>query len=252
MLRRVVPTVVVVGVAVALFLATRPGPAGRADPLPQASPTAAPASSGVELFLRDCAWCHGSQGLGTSRGPTLVGQGAAGAHFWLSTGRMPIPTPETNPRRKPSPYTPRQIRDLVDVVASFGPGPPIPTVVPAAGSLSEGATLYEDNCAACHGSTGAGGALTSGLEAPSLSESTPAQVAEAIRIGPGTMPVFGPEVLSDDDVNSIARYVDYLRHPQDRGGAPLGHLGPIPEGFVAWAIGLLGIVLVVRWIGEAR
>ena len=48
---------------------------------------------------------------------------------------------------------------------------------------------------------------------------------------------------------SIVRYVEYLRDPEDRGGLGLGHLGPIPEGFVAWVIGLGLIVIGIRWIG---
>ena len=52
--------------------------------------------------------------------------------------------------------------------------------------------------------------------------------------------------------SSIVRYVEYLQHPRDRGGQNLGHLGPIPEGFIAWAVGLLALVLVVRWIGTTR
>ena len=49
---------------------------------------------------------------------------------------------------------------------------------------------------------------------------------------------------------AIARYVQTLRSPEDRGGNGLGHLGPIPEGLVAWLVGLLAILVVVRWIGE--
>jgi ubiquinol-cytochrome c reductase cytochrome c subunit len=75
------------------------------------------------------------------------------------------------------------------------------------------------------------------------------QTAEAIRIGPGAMPVFGPETLDDTQVASVVRYVEYLRQPEDRGGFGLGHLGPIPEGFVAWVIGLGAMLMAVRWIG---
>jgi ubiquinol-cytochrome c reductase cytochrome c subunit len=65
------------------------------------------------------------------------------------------------------------------------------------------------------------------------------------------MPKFGPDTLSDEQVDSIARYVEYLRDPDDRGGNDLGHFGPIPEGFAAWAIGLLALVLAIRWIGTS-
>jgi quinol---cytochrome-c reductase cytochrome c subunit len=247
----------VVTAGVALFLSVRPpaavgsGHAQIASPVP--SPGSTPTSGpGRDLFLRDCAWCHGAQGEGTNRGPPLVGVGAADADFWLSTGRMPIPEPEQDPRRQPPHYPPAMIRALVEYVAALGPGPPIPQVDVASASLPGGAILYRDNCAACHGATGAGGALTSGLDAPPLGQSTPVQVAEAIRLGPGTMPAFGPEAIDDARVDAIARYVQDIRRPEDRGGNGLGHLGPIPEGMVAWLVGLLAIVLVTRWIGTSE
>ena len=51
------------------------------------------------------------------------------------------------------------------------------------------------------------------------------------------MPVFDPR-LSDQQVSAIATYVQYLHHPDDRGGLGLGHLGPVPEGFVGWVVGM--------------
>ena len=60
------------------------------------------------------------------------------------------------------------------------------------------------------------------------------------------------DLLNDHEVDSIVRYVMYLQRPTDRGGQNLGHLGPIPEGFVAWMIGLLSLLLVIRWIGATR
>jgi ubiquinol-cytochrome c reductase cytochrome c subunit len=185
-----------------------------------------------------------------------VGVGAASADFMLSTGRMPIAEPEEQPGPAEVPYSQRELQELVSFVASLGIGPPIPEVDMAQGDLAEGAVLYEDNCAACHGSIGAGGALTNGLIAPPLGDSTPVQVAEAIRLGgaglrSGNMPKFGPDTLSDEQVDSVARYVEYLRDPDDRGGQDLGHFGPIPEGFAAWAIGLLALVLAIRWIGTS-
>ena len=52
------------------------------------------------------------------------------------------------------------------------------------------------------------------------------------------MPVFGAQTLSDQQVSDVAAYVQYLHHPDDRGGLGLGHLGPIPEGFVGWVVGM--------------
>jgi ubiquinol-cytochrome c reductase cytochrome c subunit len=74
-------------------------------------------------------------------------------------------------------------------------------------------------------------------------------VAEAIRVGPGTMPVFSEKTLSADDVDAIAAYVQYLRRPSDPGGIAAGHIGPVTEGAVGWLIGFGLLLGVCRWIG---
>jgi quinol---cytochrome-c reductase cytochrome c subunit len=212
-----------------------------------ASPLAA---RGHELFLTSCSSCHGADGGGTADGPSLVGVGAAGANFQLTTGRMPLANPSAQPVRKPPAFGPDDIDALVAYVASLGPGPAIPTVDINAGDLSEGGTLFRLNCAACHSSTGIGGALSSGQDAPSLHAATPTQIGEAMRTGPGQMPVFGPGTFSTQQVNSIARYVEYLHHPADPGGLSLGRIGPIPEGMVALLVGLPLLLFVCGRIEE--
>jgi ubiquinol-cytochrome c reductase cytochrome c subunit len=222
-------------------------------PLGRESRTAAAQTSpadGRVLYMRDCAFCHGPRGEGTQGIPPLAGTGAASTDFYLTTGRMPVASRDIAEAERRDPvYTPPEIERIVSYVASLSPGPPIPVVDPSGGDLGRGADLYLRNCAACHSATGIGAALTSGLVAPSVLSSTPTQVAEAMQIGPGTMPVLSPP-LDTDDVDSIARYVTYLQGPQDPGGNPLGHIGPIAEGFVGLAFGLGLILLVTRWIGE--
>jgi ubiquinol-cytochrome c reductase cytochrome c subunit len=162
---------------------------------------------------------------------------------------MPTDDPDHQTRRKPPAYTPEQIDQLVAYIASLGDGPPIPDVDPADGDLAEGQQLYTANCASCHNSAGSGGALGQAIYAPSVTEATPTQVAAAVRIGPGEMPVFGSSALDDDQLASVLRYVEYLKDPQDPGGAPLGRVGPVPEGFVAWVFGIGAVLLIVRWLG---
>jgi ubiquinol-cytochrome c reductase cytochrome c subunit len=118
--------------------------------------------AGRELFQVACSSCHGLDGEGTGRGPTLVGVGAASADFYLSSGRMPLDRSDVQSQRKDPAYTPREIRQLVGYVASLGPGPAIPEVDPEAGELVEGYELYSNNCASCHSAAGAGGALGPG------------------------------------------------------------------------------------------
>ena len=234
--------------AAAVTMATATGAGAQAQP----PPTRAPASeirNGRDLFQVACSSCHGIEGEGTRKGPTLIGVGAAAADFYLTTGRMPLDNPDEQAQRKRPAYSVLQIRQLVAYVASLGPGPPVPAVAWETGDLARGNQLYANNCASCHSSAGAGGALGHAVYAPRLGQATPTQVAEAVRIGPGPMPVFGRDVFSDDELAAIVRYVQYLRDPADPGGLGLGHLGPIPEGFVAWVVGLGLIVVAIRWIG---
>jgi ubiquinol-cytochrome c reductase cytochrome c subunit len=64
------------------------------------------------------------------------------------------------------------------------------------------------------------------------------------------MPAFSAATISNDDLDSIAAYVLFLRHPEDRGGLGLWHLGPFAEGLVAWALGMVLLILGLNWIGE--
>lgn len=225
-----------------------------------------------QLYLSDCGVCHGADGLGTDRGPTLFGVGRASVDYELSTGRMPLvavgradskpgtplqPLPNTAPgdpdlvpRRHEPAYPPETIAALVDYVATAvdGGGPDIPRAAIHPADLAEGGQLFRLQCAACHAWAGDGGALVR-RQAPTLHESTPTQIAEAIRVGPGVMPAFGDAALTDEQLASVVAYVRYLDHPRDRGGQPLWHLGPFAEGAVA-LVALAGLLLFVRWIGE--
>jgi len=219
-------------------------------PPPPPPPPAAGEALGAQLYLRDCAWCHGNSIEGTARGPSLVGTGEAANHFYLTTGRMPIADPADLIRRRPPIYSPEEITAVVDHVVRLGGGPPSPTVNPQAGELGPGGELYRLHCGPCHGATGAGFPLLSGRNSPALWHATAREVAESIRIGPGGMPVFSPQTLSDQEVNAIVRYVLYLQDPVDRGGYHLFRVGPLTEGMVAWLVGIVLLLCAARLLGE--
>jgi ubiquinol-cytochrome c reductase cytochrome c subunit len=50
-------------------------------------------------------------------------------------------------------------------------------------------------------------------------------------------------------LNNLVRYVEYLRDPDDPGGAAIGRTGPVPEGFVALTLGIGMLLASVAWIG---
>ncbi len=219
---------------------------------------------GRHLYLRDCAFCHGTDGRGTARGPSVVDgtNGSALTDFMLRTGRMPIDAPRDETTHGDPVYEEDEIRALVSYTqtAFRTTGPDIPRVDPAGGDLSMGQQLYQQHCSACHATTGIGGAMltqrgretlggTTGIIIPGIEEATALEIAEATRTGPGTMPVFGPSVISDEDLDSLVRYTLYLKNPRDVGGAPLGHVGPVVEGLVGWLVGLGVLLIFIRWIG---
>jgi ubiquinol-cytochrome c reductase cytochrome c subunit len=214
-----------------------------------------PSARGKELFITGCSSCHGTRGEGVTtpdgqvRGPSIVDAGEADAYFQLSTGRMPLGDSGDIPIRKRPAYSTDDITALVAYVGSLGNGPRLPTVDIANADLALGGEQYLANCAACHSASGAGGALSYGQAAPRLSAAEPLQVAAAVRSGPGEMPVFGPEVLDQRQLDAVTRYVEYLRTPDDRGGLPIGRIGPVPEGFVALTFGIGALLAAVAWIG---
>jgi ubiquinol-cytochrome c reductase cytochrome c subunit len=221
-----------------------------AQPTPPADP-----ARGRELFISGCSSCHGLRGEGVitadgeRRGPSIVDSGEAGAYFQLSTGRMPLGNSLIIPLRKRPSYDARDIAALVAFVGSLGDGPPLPIIDPAGADLSRGGQVFLADCAACHSASGGGGALSYGRAAPKLSEAEPLEVATALRSGPGEMPVFGPAALDQADLDAVVSYVQYLRDPQDRGGLPIGRVGPVPEGFVALTLGIGSLIAAVAWIG---
>lgn len=237
-----------------------------------AEATAPALARGPDLFQQNCASCHGPDGGGTSRGPTLVGVGAASADYWVRSGRMPLAEPDQRPYRglandvipfrgrvepaqtgapanRWTPLTDAQIDELVAYVASLGDGPGIPSVDPARADVARGGELYRLNCAACHNWDGKGGALVGGANAPGLTQVPAEQVAEAMRVGPAAMPLFSPGLLSDQELNDVVAYVATFRAPEDAGGWGLGHWGPATEG-LAGVAGLVVLLLVTAWLGK--
>lgn len=215
---------------------------------------------GTQLFAANCARCHGALGQGRpapspgvfpngGQGPPLLGVGRRAADFYLRTGRMPLREAHEQPERNRVQLTGREIAGLEDFVASLGAGPPIPVVDPARGNLAQGFELFTEHCAGCHQAVAQGGVVT-GARVPPLDQATPTQVAEAVRIGPYVMPPFTRSDISDAQLNSLVRYVEYARRPDNAGGWGIGYLGPFPEGMVTWLIAGVLLVAMCVLIGE--
>jgi ubiquinol-cytochrome c reductase cytochrome c subunit len=221
-------------------------------------------ANGKALFGRYCASCHGpnaegstgqryggsqarNQSIQVGMGPSLHGVGALSADFYLRTGYMPLKRNGIQPRRSQLLLGPAEIDALVRYVASLGKGPKVPTPHPERGNVSEGMTLFRSHCAGCHQIVAEGGYVTNAVP-PALGDATPVQIAEAVRIGPYVMPKFSASSISDRQLDSIIRYVQYAQHPDNAGGWALGNIGPIPEGLVSWfiaGVALVGTCLII-------
>jgi ubiquinol-cytochrome c reductase cytochrome c subunit len=209
---------------------------------------------GQALFAANCSSCHGNEARGKKNvAPNLLGLGAGTVDFWVSTGRMPLANISAQSIRKPPRFNRNQTLEIAAWVQSLTPGEgtKVPVVRTATANLESGNTLFTLNCAACHTISGAGDVLVGGAYAPSLHLATPTQVVEAIRSGPGNMPRFGTGNISNTEARDIAAYVTgVLQHPNNSGGAGLGGIGPVGEGFVGLLLGVGMLMLVCFWIGD--
>ena len=249
---------------------------------PMVSSDPAVIAAGEALFNIHCSSCHGIGGVGTIRAPAVIDEGAAGADFYLRTGRMPLNNPNDEPIAHHPFFTEGQIRQLDSYIAALpaihgekelgAPGAPgIPTVEPlctgAAASdpaqlaaeqngtakcvtLSFGNSTFALNCAGCHQIAGKGGLLSKGDVIPSLQNASVIVAAEAMRIGPEPMPLFSPGQLSQNQVSAVAQYVHYLAKAPHPGGLTISGFGPVAEGFVGIIVGLGLLLLVSRLIGN--
>jgi ubiquinol-cytochrome c reductase cytochrome c subunit len=224
-----------------------PGPGGAITRFPD---SAALEAQGMSLYENGCASCHGALLNGIAGvAPSLDGVGAGPVDFYLSTGRMPLQNPRDEPERARPAYDRSQIDALIAFITRTGGGPPAPAADPSDGDLAIGFQQFTLHCAGCHQLVGRGG-LTVGAYVPDLQSASALQIAEAVRMGPYLMPHFDAQQIDQQQLNSIARYVLWTRHPDNAGGWGIGNIGPIPEGMAAWFMALAAMVIVARLIGE--
>jgi ubiquinol-cytochrome c reductase cytochrome c subunit len=206
-----------------------------------------PADYGKQLYTQYCATCHGADTRGTDYGPSLQHVGDAAVDFYLMTGRMPAGLTWIEIQHQEhhgAQLDPGKIRAIEQYLSTFvAGGPPIPEV--SGGDLAHGRKLYNENCEHCHGVQGEGGALGALAWAPDLRRTSIAQVAEAIRIGPGEMPQFGDKQISAADLDDLSTYViSFDAKGQPRDVPPFRSTGPLPEGAISW----MGIALLVVFV----
>jgi ubiquinol-cytochrome c reductase cytochrome c subunit len=209
---------------------------------------------GQQLYNNTCITCHGANLQGEQdRGPALIGVGSAAVYFQVSTGRMPLDAQSAEAVQKPTKFTPQQIDALGAYIEAHGGGPQQPTKSDAGlagGNPAQGGQLFRLNCASCHNYTGQGGALSSGKSAPSLQDASPSVIYTAMLSGPQNMPKFSDRQLTPQEKQDVIAYITSVQGGNnDPGGDGLGGLGPVSEGFIAWAVGIAALIGVTLWIG---
>lgn len=237
----------------AVYAAVAPATSSSAEGAPNEQLIA----QGKDLFAVNCASCHGlnGEGLAQQGAPALTNVGAAAVDFQVRTGRMPMANPYTQAQGKTNTFTDDEINALATYVGSLGTGPSVPSEDQyspdglSAEDVARGGDLFRTNCSACHNFKGAGGALPNGYVAPSIENTDAAQIWEAMRTGPGQMPVFATGAIPDKDVRSMIAYVEQV-NATPSAGLTLGGLGPVSEGFWAWIVGIGGLVIAAVWIAS--
>lgn len=220
--------------------------------------------NGRALFLVSCAFCHGQNGEGVTAtdgqlvGPSLVGVGAAAVDFQVGTGRMPMVQPGAQVQKKNPSFSQDEIDELAAYVASLGPGPAVPdeSQYSTAGmtddekqqAITRGGQIFLTNCTACHNFTGEGGAMPQGGYAPTLLNTDPKYIYEAMLTGPQSMDTFSNGNISPDDKRAVIAYIESMREQPKYGGFSLGNLGPVAEGLMAWVVGIGLMVGFAVWI----
>ncbi len=226
-----------------------PNAPGPGDPVKTFPTSPALQAEGYNLYQEHCSSCHGIALQGVAGvAPSLRGVGAGPVDFYLSTGRMPLQSPRDEPLRTSPMFDRHEIDAIIAYVRKYG-GPQAPTTDPAKGNLSLGMQEFTLHCAGCHQMVARGGMFV-GAFVPDLLQASPQDVAEAVRMGPYLMPHFDDHQIDQHQLDSIARYVEYIKHPDNAGGWSIYNIGPIPEGLVAWFLGLGALLIIARLIGE--
>ena len=221
---------------------------------------------GAVIFAENCAVCHGERGEGrigatlsdifvTLDADTMLKQ-------VISEGRegtfMPAWSQEYG-----GPLTEQEINDVIAYIESWGttyeppaPAPPrpeveIPPVPDVEGDPNQGYTIFQQNCAACHGKEGEG-RIGATLKTVFAGIEPGAYLIETISHGrEGTlMPAWSQEYggpLTEKEINDVAAYILSIQQP-----------APPPQGEVVlrgsgWPllVLLLASVVIIFALGVA-
>jgi len=188
------------------------------------TPTLANSTVGMQLYDKHCASCHGAIGDGGVGVPLALPDFQAGVsdHYLTQTikhGRVGRIMPAF-----PS-FSDQELASIVRYVRSFANvTPPSFDSTRIKGNSKHGATLFKNNCAACHGAQGEGGKGTgvtmsrprsAPIIAPALNNpgflasASDTLIKTALMKGRANTPMssFLKQGLTEQDINDIVAYV---------------------------------------------
>lgn len=185
------------------------GDAGAGGALPMGTMCVAPADpqSLADFYIptrpveEQCAYCHGPMGEGGAEGPPLTYPYEEFYTWVVRNGRVHPDFEEEMPA-----FTEEEFgEDCLQGVFDFLLAKPKPTT---------GEGLYLEYCANCHGSDGSGGPTGRPIAAEPAEEHVEHSRAGAhmneYENRPEYMPAIGPELLSDEEIELIADYLQSL------------------------------------------
>lgn len=160
--------------------------------------------SGVEVYQKECAICHGKEGEGTERGYPLKFVKKRFAELVTRKGRKIPPEYEIDmPAYDEEIVSRQQMNEMLDYLSNF-PQP------------QSGKQLYFYYCQNCHGDRGYGGVSREGISSESYKS-----LRKYTRKGKHRgamwelwrrdefMPAWGAGEITDDDVQKISDYLHY-------------------------------------------
>jgi mono/diheme cytochrome c family protein len=224
---------------------------------------------GARLFAENCAMCHGLDGEGRV--------GATLAKDWpsirpdllvratIENGIAGSPMPAWS-QQNGGPLTEGEIDALVAYILSWQTGgprviPPTPTYLPrpvvtappnVEGDPNQGATIYDQNCAVCHGAEGAGRVGATLAKAfPSARPDISIKAAISTGVDGSPMPAWSQQnggPLTEAEINNLVAFVLTLKPTGEVAAAPTP--ASLPGPLADWFAILLTVVLMilVLWI----
>lgn len=184
---------------------------------------------GAALYAENCAPCHGKTGLGdgpdaaklpnpvSAIGSVELARQSTPADWYLMVANG-------NLDRYMPPFSSLSVPQRWDVIAY------VYSLSAPDEQLAQGALLFAENCATCHGESGLGDGPKSGelstspldfTEQAFMGERSAHDFYTQITAGTGEMPAYGDE-LSENERWALADYLRFLTFMRPEGSAPLG------------------------------